>query len=58
MHERFFKMAEFRSLKDDNGDPLVDNFRPTQPLNGRVIYCNGKCLLLSNLSSDHRCSIF
>ena len=58
MYERFFKMDEFRSLKDDNGDPLEDNFRPTQPLNGRIIYRDGKWLLLSNLSSDHRYSIF
>ncbi|KAL5276953.1 CA14.2 family protein [Megaselia abdita] len=30
------EMKEFRALKDCNGDPLVDNFRKTQPLNGRV----------------------
>lgn len=29
-------MKEFRALKDNNGKPLVDNFRKTQPLNGRV----------------------
>ena len=35
-------MADFRSLKDDHGDPLVDNFRPTQPINCRDIYIDGK----------------
>ena len=31
------QIASFRSLKDHNGHPLVDNFRPTQELNGRFV---------------------
>ena len=30
-------LTAFRSLEDSHGDPLVDNFRPPQPLNGRHI---------------------
>ena len=30
-------LSAFRSLEDSHGDPLVDNFRPPQPLNGRHI---------------------
>ena len=34
----FLKQLEsFRSLKDGDGNPLVDNFRPPLPLNGRYI---------------------
>ncbi|KAA0190130.1 hypothetical protein HAZT_HAZT011851 [Hyalella azteca] len=29
--------AQFRKLNDDIGAPLVDNFRNTQPLNGRTV---------------------
>ncbi|XP_053698470.1 uncharacterized protein LOC128745420 [Sabethes cyaneus] len=28
----------FRSLRDANGNPLVDNYREVQPLNGRTVY--------------------
>ena len=35
-------MAEFRLLQDDENKKLVDNFRPSQPLNGRYIYANWK----------------
>jgi len=31
------QMAYFRSLKDNKGKPLVDNYRPPLPLNGRPI---------------------
>jgi carbonic anhydrase len=34
-------LEKFRSLSDEGGDPLVDNFRPTQPLNGRTVFLNG-----------------
>lgn len=30
-------MAKFRAILDVNGNPIVDNFRPVQSLNGRVI---------------------
>jgi len=30
-------MSLLRQLKTDDGEPLVDNFRPVQQLNGRVI---------------------
>ncbi|XP_018019224.1 carbonic anhydrase 2 [Hyalella azteca] len=32
------QMARLRSLSDTEGDPLVNNFRPNQPLNGRIVY--------------------
>lgn len=28
----------FRKLQDGHGHKLVDNFRPTQPLNGRIVH--------------------
>ncbi|XP_058456654.1 carbonic anhydrase 2-like [Malaya genurostris] len=28
----------FRSLRDGNGNPLVDNYRELQPINGRTVY--------------------
>ena len=31
------QIDQLRSLWDRNGDPLVDNFRPTQPLNNRTV---------------------
>ncbi|KAG1660186.1 Carbonic anhydrase [Nymphon striatum] len=31
------QVEQFRSLIDVHGEELVDNFRPTQPLNGRVV---------------------
>jgi len=30
------QMALFRTLMNTNGDPIVDNYRPPQPLNGRM----------------------
>ena len=30
-------MESLRQLKTDDGEPLVDNFRPVQDLNGRTI---------------------
>jgi len=33
-------LESFRTLNDEGGDPLVDNFRPTQPLNGRTVFLN------------------
>jgi len=32
------QMEDFRGLKDSHEHKLVDNFRPVQPLHGRVIY--------------------
>uniref|UniRef100_A0A2P2I3I1 Carbonic anhydrase n=1 Tax=Hirondellea gigas TaxID=1518452 RepID=A0A2P2I3I1_9CRUS len=32
------QMASIRTLHDFNSDPLVNNFRPTQPLNERKVY--------------------
>jgi len=32
------QIASFRRLKATDGRPLVDNFRPPQPLNGRKVY--------------------
>ena len=32
-----FQVEQLRSLWDRNGDQLVDNFRPTQPLNNRTV---------------------
>jgi carbonic anhydrase len=31
------QIASFRSLKDNHGNTMCDNFRPTQPLNDRLI---------------------
>ncbi|CAM1324142.1 CA4 (predicted) [Pycnogonum litorale] len=31
------QMKHFRTLIDNHGEPMVDNFRPTAPLNGRPI---------------------
>lgn len=31
------QMSAFRSLRDENGNPLVDNYRELQPINGRTI---------------------
>lgn len=31
------QMSAFRSLKDEDGNPLVDNYRELQPINGRTI---------------------
>ncbi|XP_071522340.1 uncharacterized protein [Panulirus ornatus] len=36
------QLAEFRKLQEENGLPLVDNFRPVQPLNGRTVFMGGK----------------
>lgn len=33
----FFQMTTMRSLKNHEGHSLCDNFRPTQPLNGRIL---------------------
>jgi len=43
------QLEEFRSLIDSNGDRMEDNFRPTQPLNGRPVhrisvYCGENCI--------------
>lgn len=32
------QMKSIRSLQDSVGSPLLNNFRPTQPLNGRIVY--------------------
>ena len=32
------KLNKFRSLKDEIGDRMVDNFRPTQPVNDRTVF--------------------
>ncbi|KAF4528483.1 hypothetical protein B566_EDAN013030 [Ephemera danica] len=32
------QLASFRTLHFKNGQPMVDNFRPVQPLNGRSMY--------------------
>ena len=32
------QIKALRSLKDSHGEPLVDNFRPTQPINGRSVF--------------------
>jgi len=34
------QMEIFRTLKDSDGVSLNDNFRPPQPLNGRMVYAN------------------
>merc|ERR1711913_223676 len=31
------QLAKFRTLKDNDNDDIVDNFRPVQPLNDRVV---------------------
>ena len=31
------QLNDFRKLKDGEGQDLVDNFRPVQPLNGRKV---------------------
>jgi len=36
------QLAKFRSIKDKNDKGIVDNFRPPQPLNGRVVTLYGK----------------
>ncbi|KAK3893617.1 hypothetical protein Pcinc_002570, partial [Petrolisthes cinctipes] len=36
------QLAVFRTLFDKHGDPLVDNFRPTQPLFGREVLMNAE----------------
>ena len=33
----YLKIEAYRALSDSHGAPLVDNFRPTQELNGRAI---------------------
>ena len=38
----YLQLESFRSLTDADGNPIVDNFRPPQPLNGRHIGCGGK----------------
>jgi len=38
------QLEKFRSLLDSDGDPIVDNFRPIQPLNSRQLFvtaCSG-----------------
>jgi len=37
------RMQSFRSLVDMEGEPLVDNYRPTQPVNDREVYYCNKC---------------
>ncbi|CAH1800453.1 unnamed protein product, partial [Owenia fusiformis] len=32
------QIAQFRTLLNEEGDNIVDNFRPVQPLNGRSVY--------------------
>ena len=32
------KLNKFSSLKDEIGDRMVDNFRPTQPVNDRTVF--------------------
>merc|ERR1712002_46773 len=32
------QLAEFRKTLDSHKDPIVNNFRPPQPLNGRTVY--------------------
>ncbi|XP_057379018.1 carbonic anhydrase 2-like [Daphnia carinata] len=32
------QLAEFRQLISEDGDPLVNNYRPAQPLNGRTVH--------------------
>ena len=31
------QLAEFRNLQDKNSKDIVDNFRPPQPLNNRIV---------------------
>ena len=31
------QLAVFRTILDHNGNPLLQNFRPVQPLNGRTV---------------------
>jgi len=38
------QLAEFRNLQDKNSKDIVDNFRPPQPLNGRVVTTYGRDL--------------
>jgi len=32
------QLAELRTLLDSSGQPIVDNFRPPQPINSRTVY--------------------
>lgn len=34
------ELEEFRQIKDDHGNPITNNCRPVQDLNGRKIYTN------------------
>ena len=33
-----YQLEVFRKLRTDDGDNLVNNYRPTQPLQGRNVY--------------------
>ena len=34
-----WQLSAFRNLEGHDGNPLADNFRPPQPLNGRLVGC-------------------
>lgn len=37
---QLFQITRFRNLHSHNGEALTHNFRPIQPLNGRIVYHN------------------
>lgn len=38
----------FSDLKFHDGKPMVDTFRPVQPLNGRKVYRSGGTVILAS----------
>uniref|UniRef100_A0A7N6APR7 Carbonic anhydrase n=1 Tax=Anabas testudineus TaxID=64144 RepID=A0A7N6APR7_ANATE len=42
------QLEEFSELKFHDGKPMVENFRPVQPLNGRQVYRSGSAVILAS----------
>lgn len=42
------QLRAFSELKFHDGKPMVDTFRPVQPLNGRQVYRSGSGVILAS----------
>merc|ERR1719273_741146 len=43
------QMAMFKTLLDENNNPIIDNRRPVQPLNGRTVFTPASVFLIDLL---------
>jgi len=45
------QLQVFSELKFHDGKPMVGNYRPVQPLNGRLVYRSGGTVVLASVAA-------